>query len=117
MVFRSFSYGVHEIGLGRVDNGEDDVNGQRSEESGVLTGNLAVEGGAGRHDKRVVVGDLDRDGHGGANFNGLGGCLVEVPSPTAESWDLERSTSGRLDWRTSILLCKWGFKKTIIVAA
>ncbi|XP_062147881.1 uncharacterized protein LOC133856858 [Alnus glutinosa] len=107
MVFRSFSYGVHEIGLGRVDNREDDVNGQRSEESGVLIDNLAVEGGAGRHDERVAVGDLDGDGHGRANFNCLGGCLVEVPSLTAESWDLESSTSGRLDRRTSILLCKW----------
>jgi hypothetical protein len=46
-VFRSFSYGVHEIGLGRVDDG-DDIEGQRSEESGVLTDNLSIEEGAGR---------------------------------------------------------------------
>jgi hypothetical protein len=50
-----------------------------------LTDNLAVEGGAGRLDERVAVGELDRDGHGG--------CLVEVMLPAAESWDWESSTS------------------------
>jgi len=102
---------VHEIGLGRVDDGEDGVNGQRSKESGVLTNNLAVEGGADRLDERVTVKQLDDDGHGREDLNGLGGCLVEVLSPTAESWDLQSSMSilaaGK---RTSILLSKWGFE-------
>jgi hypothetical protein len=101
---------VHEIGLGRVDDGEDGVDNQRSEESGVLmTNNLAVEGGTGRLNERVAVRELDWDGHGHEDLNGLGGCLVEVSSPAVESWDLESSTSIlAAGWRTSILLCKLG---------
>jgi hypothetical protein len=77
----------------RLSGWEDGVDGQRSEESGVLTDNLAVEGGAGRLDERVAVGELDRDGHGRDDLDGLGGCLVEVMLPAAESWDWESSTS------------------------
>jgi len=77
----------------RLGDGKDGVDGQRSEESGVLTNNLAVEGGADRLDERVTIGELDGDSHGRVDLNSLGGCLVEVPSPTAESWDLESSTS------------------------
>jgi hypothetical protein len=76
-----------------------------------LTDNLVVEGGAGKLDERVAIRELDWDGHGREDLNGFGGCLVEVPSRAAESWDLESLTSIlAADWRTSILLCKWGFE-------
>jgi hypothetical protein len=77
----------------RLGDREDDVDGQQSEESGVLTDNLAVKGGASRLDVRVAVREFDGDNHGLEDLNDLGGCLVELPSPAAESWDLESSTS------------------------
>jgi hypothetical protein len=58
-----------------------------------LTNNLYVEEGAGRLDERVAIGELDGDCHGHEDLDRLGGCLVEVLSPAAESWDLESSTS------------------------
>jgi hypothetical protein len=58
-----------------------------------LTDNLVVKGGASRLDVRLAVRELDGDDHGLEDLNDLGGCLVELPSPAAESWDLESSTS------------------------
>ena len=58
-----------DIGFHRIDYGETKINGERSEETGVLTNDLAVKKSGSGLDERLAIGELNGDCHGSEDID------------------------------------------------
>jgi len=62
---------IDDIGFRWIDYGWNGINGEQSEETGVLTNDLAVERSGSGLDERLAIGELDGDGHGDEDIDGF----------------------------------------------
>ena len=70
---------LHDLDISEIDNirfrqidyRENGINGEWSEETGVLTNNLAIKRSGSGLDERLAIGELDGDGHGGEDIDGF----------------------------------------------
>ena len=60
-----------DIGFHRIDYGETKINGERSEETGVLTNDLVVERSGSGLDERLAIRELNGDCHGSEDIDGF----------------------------------------------
>ena len=68
---------IDDIRFRGIDNREDGINSERSEETGVLTNDLAVKRSGSGLDERLAIGKLDRYSHGGEDIHGFESGLME----------------------------------------
>nr|POE69155.1 hypothetical protein CFP56_76018 [Quercus suber] len=75
---------LHDLDISEIDNikfhwidyRENRINSERSEETGLLTNDLAIKKSGSGLDERLEIGELDGDGHGGEDIDGFGSSLM-----------------------------------------
>ena len=67
---------IDDIRFRGIDDRENRINGERSEETGVLTNDLAVERSGSRLDERLAIRELNGDCHGSEDIDGFESSLM-----------------------------------------